>query len=101
MPMNRRTTLLAAIACCAATSSVHALYKVYDRGEWPKNWPAELEPIRKQARTYEGPVRLYRFYLIPFTKREDFETAWPQLLKVKTKGAPIVLVRGPKTDFFA
>jgi hypothetical protein len=32
---------------------------------------------------------------IPFTERDDFEAAWPQLLKVKTKGAPIVLVRSP------
>src|SRR4029079_13701596 len=99
--MNRPIALLAAIVCCAAAGSVHALYKVYDRGEWPKSWPAELEPIRKLARTYEGPVVLYRFYLIPFTKREEFEAAWPHLLKVKSKGAPIVLVRGPKNDFFA
>jgi hypothetical protein len=39
-------------------------------------------------------------YEIPFTKREEFEAAWPFLLKVKSKGAPIILVRGPKTDFF-
>src|SRR5207244_3909467 len=38
-------------------------------------------------------------YQIPFTKREEFESAWPHLLKVKSKGAPIILVRGPKTDF--
>jgi hypothetical protein len=98
--MNRRTALLAAVAFFV-TGSVYGLYKVYDHGAWPKSWPAELEPLRKQARTYEGPVRLYRFYLIPFTKREDFEAAWPHLLKVKSKGVPIVLVRGPKTDFFA
>ena len=33
-------------------------------------------------------------YAIPFTKREAFEAAWPHLLKVKSKGAPIVLRRG-------
>ena len=99
--MKRIIALLAAIACCAAAGSVYGLYKVYDHGAWPKSWPAELEPLRKQARTYEGPVVLYRFYLIPFTKREEFEAAWPHLLKVKSKGVPIVLARGPKTDFFA
>ena len=36
---------------------------------------------------------------IPFTKREEFEAAWPQLLKVKTKGAPIILVRSPGTHW--
>ncbi|MHB9081868.1 MAG: hypothetical protein ACYC3X_30755 [Pirellulaceae bacterium] len=34
-------------------------------------------------------------YAIPFTKREDFESAWPHILKAKSKGAPIVLRRGP------
>jgi hypothetical protein len=34
-------------------------------------------------------------YAIPFTEREEFEEAWPHLLKVKTHGAPIVLRRGP------
>jgi hypothetical protein len=98
--MNRRTILLAAIACCVA-GSAYGLFVVYDRGEWPQSWPKELESLRKQARTYEGPKVLYRAYLIPFTKREEFEAAWPHLLKVKSKGVPIVLVRGPKTDFFA
>jgi hypothetical protein len=43
----------------------------------------------------EGPLRPLLHYAIPFTKREDFESAWPHLLKVKSQGAPIVLVRGP------
>lgn len=98
--MNRRTAFLAAIALCTA-GSVHGLYEVYDHGAWPKSWPAELEPIRKQARTLVGPDIASRHYQIPFTKREEFEAAWPHFLKVKTKGAPIILVRGPKTDFFA
>ncbi|MFN0020516.1 MAG: hypothetical protein ACKVP0_19840 [Pirellulaceae bacterium] len=99
--MNRRTAFLAALAVGAAAGSVYALYDVIDHGAWPKDWPAELEPIRKQARTLVGPEILNRHYQIPFTKREEFEAAWPHFLKVKTKGAPIILVRGPKTDFFA
>ena len=56
--------------------------------------------MRKQARTLVGPMVESRHYLIPFTHRDQFEAAWPQFLKVKSKGAPIILVRGPKTDFF-
>jgi hypothetical protein len=37
------------------------------------------------------------FYEIPFTKRAQFESAWPHLLKVKSQGAPVILVRGPST----
>jgi hypothetical protein len=36
---------------------------------------------------------------IPFTNREQFEAAWPELLKVKSKGAPLILVRSPGTHW--
>lgn len=97
--MKRTIALLAAIAFFAVRSAC-ADYAVSDTGLWPERWPKELEALRKQARTFEGPIDADRRYLIPFTKREDFESAWPHLLKVKSKGAPIILVRGPKTDFF-
>jgi len=99
--MKRTTAVLAAIAFCAVCSAVYAAYDVADKGTWPESWPKELEPLRKQSRTSVGPMVLNRHYQIPFTKREEFEAAWPHLLKVKSKGAPIILVRGPKTDFFA
>jgi len=99
--MKSTTTFLAAMALLAACSAVYAEYSVADRGEWPASWPKELEPLRKEARTLVGPMAENRHYLIPFTKREEFEAAWPHLLKAKSKGAPIFLVRGPKTDFFA
>lgn len=99
--MKRTTACLAAIAFCVVCSSVYAIYEVSNGGTWPESWPKELEPLRQQARTLVGPVVLQRHYEIPFTKREEFESAWPHLLKVKSKGAPIILVRGPKTDFMA
>jgi hypothetical protein len=45
-----------------------------------------------------GPKQEHPHYAIPFTKRDEFEAAWPHLLKVKSKGAPLRLVRGP--NFF-
>ncbi len=92
---------LAASAFCAVCSSVYADYGISNKGMWPESWPKALEPLRKQATTLVGPEIEQSFYLIPFTKREEFESAWPHFLKVKTKGAPIILVRGPKTDFMA
>lgn len=96
--MNRRIVLWAAIACCAAYCA-HADYGVEDRGTWPKSWPQELEPLRKQSRTLEGSLANIVFYEIPFTKREEFEAAWPHLLKIKGKGVPIILVRSPDSTF--
>ncbi len=89
----RHIALVAALTLCVA-SSAYALYSVANEGLWPKTWPQELEPLRKQSRTLVGPQREARHYAIPFTKREDFEAAWPHLLQAKTKGAPILLVRG-------
>jgi len=99
--MRRTLALLVGIAFCAVCSTGYALYSVADKGMWPESWPKELEPLRKQATTLVGPQAAHRHYLIPFTKREEFESAWPHFLKVKSKGAPIFLVRGPKTDFMA
>jgi hypothetical protein len=74
---------------------LHADYTVQNKGTWPDTWPQELEGLRDQARTLEGPLVLLLHYAIPFTNRESFEAAWPHLLKVKSQGAPIVLRRGP------
>jgi len=97
--MNRTLVSLAALAVLAAGSAAYALYSVADEGRWPRSWPQELDPLRKTSRTLVGPMIEQRHYQIPFTKREEFEAAWPHFLKVKSNGAPIILVRGPKTDF--
>ena len=95
--MRSTVAVLAAIAF-GVVGPAYALYSVSDRGEWPKSWPAELEPLRKQARTLVGPLAPQQHYAIPFTKRDEFESAWPHILKVKSKGAPVILVRRP--NFF-
>jgi len=75
------------------------MYSVANEGKWPASWPQELEPLRKQARTYVGPMAPQPHYVIPFTKREDFEAAWPHILKVKSKAAPVILLKSPQTFF--
>jgi hypothetical protein len=93
--MKRAIVVLAAIAFCAVGSTAYGLYSVANRGTWPESWPKELEPLRKQSRTLVGPMLPQLHYEIPFTQREEFESTWPQLLKVKSKGAPIILLRSP------
>ncbi len=97
--MKRTIAVAAAIICCSAVAAL-AVYSVSDKGEWPATWPKELEPLRKQARTLVGPLVPQSHYLIPFTKRHEFEAAWPHFFEVNSKGAPVILVPGPKTDFF-
>jgi len=95
--MKSLTAFLTVIVCGAVCSAVYADYGISDEGTWPKSWPAELEPLRKQARSLEGSLVLLLHYEIPFSKQAEFESAWPQLLKVKSKEAPIILLRGPNT----
>lgn len=92
--MLSRATIFVAIALFASVT-VYADYSVWDTGTWPRDWPQELEPLRTQSRTLEGPMDPLLHYAIPFTKRDEFEASWPHLLKIKSKGAPIVLRRGP------
>ena len=91
----KRTAAICVALVFSLVSSVYAIYTVTDTGTWPKSWPAELEPLRTQSRTFEGPKQPLQHHAIPFTKRDEFESAWPHLLKIKSKGAPIVLKRGP------
>jgi hypothetical protein len=97
-------TMKQAIAICAAIGliSVYPLFAdfgVVNRGTWPDDWPKELEKLRERSRTLEGPKQPSLNYAISFKTRDEFEAAWPYLLKVKTKGAPIVLRRGPSFWF--
>jgi hypothetical protein len=91
--MSRTIAVLAAVMLLFPCP-LFALYTVENRGTWPESWPKELEALREQSRTLEGPVTPLRHYAIPFTEREAFEAAWPHILKVKSKGAQIVLRRG-------
>ena len=97
--MKRTIPWIAAISICATCSTAYAMYGVTNKGTWPESWPKELEPLRQQARTYTGPMVAQPHYVIPFTKREDFEAAWPHILKVKSKSAPVILLRSPYTFF--
>jgi hypothetical protein len=89
----KRLIIVAAVVFLSV-SPVHALYSVSSHGDWPDTWPKELEPLREQSYTLVGPTWPFRHYVVAFTKREEFEAAWPHILAVKSQGAPIVLRHG-------
>lgn len=90
----KRTFVVLAVGIVCLAGPLFADYLVQNRGAWPESWPEELDSLREQSRTLEGPLVLLLHHAIPFTEREQFEQAWPHLLSVKTPGAPIVLRRG-------
>jgi hypothetical protein len=79
--------------------AVRADWSVSDIGAWPESWPKELEPLRQQAGTSQGNLLDLVIHRIPFTKREEFEAAWPHLLRIKIRAAPVVLVKSPHSHW--
>jgi hypothetical protein len=65
---------------------------VSDTGDWPKSWPAQLEPLRSQSRTlrHDG----YTMYHVPFTDRAQFEAVWPHFLSILDDDSQLTLSRG-------
>src|SRR5882672_5398984 len=88
--MKRITVIVAAIVLCTA-GSVYAISFGGPGGKWPKTWPKELEPLRKEAWTWEHGFGGMS-YDIPFATKEEFEAAWPHILTLKTKDARIYLL---------
>ena len=88
----KRVPVLLLVVVVAAVSSAHAASFGGPGGSWPKDWPKELEPFRKNAWTWEHGLVSQVSYDIPFANREEFETVWPHILKLKSKEAPLTLV---------
>ena len=96
-PHPFRFVLVVAIVVSAAVP-VHAFSSGGPGGKWPKSWPRELEPLRKQAWTWMGGLVGIISYHVPFSNRKEFEAAWPHILKLNSKGVAITLVRGPRVN---
>ena len=96
--MKKTIAVLAAIAFYAAACA-YAEFSCWDTGAWPQSWPRELEPLRKQSRSIQGGRFDLIAHRIPFGNREEFESAWPHLLAMKTPEAPIVLMRSPSSHW--
>ncbi|MBX3443359.1 MAG: hypothetical protein KF774_13215 [Planctomyces sp.] len=96
--MKRLMIPLGALALVTA-SLLRADWSVSDVGAWSKDWPAELDSLRGQSRTIIGGLVELEKHLLVFQSREEFERAWPHLLKVKSPGAPIILRKSPMTHW--
>ena len=97
--MFNARVLLATSVLGVACSVTFGAWSVFDTGAWPRSWPKELEPLRKQASTIQGGLLELPIHRIPFADRNAFEEAWPHLLKIKTDGAPIILVRSSSSHW--
>jgi hypothetical protein len=86
--------LLLAVGVLAvlALSPAGALVFTDQAGRWPADWPRELEPYREHAQTIGIATGLQMdIYQITFATPDEFEQAWPAILKVKSKGGTLTL----------
>ena len=92
--MRHKSVLALAVLTATLMASVcFALWGVSNEGLWPESWPKALEQHRTRSRTLAHRTAIT--YEIPFARREDFESAWPHILAVKSTTAPLILLRGP------
>ena len=72
---------------------------LFRSGEWPTNWPKELESLRQRAKTLHVATGTQEnIYSIPFESRDEFEKYWPALLQVRTPDSPLTLSKVSGTD---
>lgn len=77
-------------AVCLWAAPALGFVSIHEGGNWPADWPLELEPYRDRARTVEiGTTVRESVYEIPFETTEDFERVWPILLQLRSQGAPL------------
>jgi len=89
---NRATYIFFIIITLFCSTLSLALVWSRSEGTWPSDWPAQLEPYRRQATTLEiATGEQENVYDIHFDEREQFENIWPTILKLKSKGAPLLL----------
>ena len=95
--MIRRNQVIVYTTAMVLLSSLGlALVGIFDEGRWPDSWPKELEPYRVQAKTIQVmTLSQSTTYEIFFKERENFEKAWPHILSLKSKGAPLILENAP------
>jgi len=75
------------VALTAAANGVFSLYAATSEGAWPKSWPKEFEPLRKQSRTLVHSA--FEIHEVKINNRREFENIWSHLLKFKSKGGPL------------
>lgn len=84
--------VLFVLASVLLSAPASAMVGIHPKGDWPQDWPAELEPYRNRAKTYEiATGNQENVYEIHFNGRAELENIWPIVLKLKDSGAPLRL----------
>ncbi len=83
---SRRVVCLSVMIMLLSCLASWAAMIVSLGGDWPGNWPDELEVYRDNAKTcLLAAGSQANIYHIPFAGPAEFKRMWPILLKLKSK----------------
>ena len=96
-----RPTMALVLSLAGICTVSFGLVTTTEHGHWSLQWwPVELERYRAQARSvFVGTGIQENVHEIPFHTREDFEEAWPHILKLRSNGSRLIIEKGPSTFF--
>jgi hypothetical protein len=91
-----KNILIGFVVIIFTASLTFASVITWRKGKWPGPWPKQLKEYRQQAVVIEVAEDIQEtVFELAFEKREEFEKAWPEIIKLKTKGAPLILEKSP------
>ncbi|MBN2180754.1 MAG: hypothetical protein JW715_02480 [Sedimentisphaerales bacterium] len=94
--MRSRKFFFAFFAVLFTASLSLASIIIWQKGKWPGPWPKQLEPYRQQTVVVDAGNDIREtIFELSFDNREKFEQAWPEILKLKSKGSPLILEKSP------
>ena len=94
----KRNISISLIAVFITASLTFASVITWRKGKWPGPWPKQLKEYQQQAVVIDVAEDIQEtVFEISFEKRGEFEKAWPEILELKTKGAPLILEKSPST----
>jgi hypothetical protein len=93
--MASRSVRLQFVLCvlaCLVIMPGWALVETANTGQWPADWPEELEPFRERAQTIGVATGLQmNIYQISCETHEEFQSIWPTILGLKSRGGTLTL----------
>lgn len=93
---HRIPSLLMTLVVLLSCAISFAMLVIHPKGAWPDTWPKELERYRDNAKSIDVAHGIHEWvHEIQFSERSEFEKAWPHILNLKSKGAPLILEKNP------
>jgi hypothetical protein len=98
-------SLIIAMALTVMSGLCFALVSIEDwslswmsKRPWPSHYPSILEPYRRNLKVFGVMNATHEtVFELTFDNQSQFEQIWPQILKIKSNGSPLILEKAPSS----